>query len=294
MSNYVLSCCSPVDLTKEMLEGRDIKYICNQYEIDGITYEDDFGETVSFDDFYDAIREGAITKTSQINCECYKEHFETFLKEGKDILHVTLSSGLSGTFNSANIAREELIEKYPDRKLYIVDSLSASAGYGFIMETLADKRDEGLDVDELYNWIEENKLKMNHVFFSTDLTTYIRGGRVSKASGTIGNVLNICPVMDLDKEGHIVVRNKVRGKKKAYKTVVDKIVDACGEDYSDMIYISNSDDYEDAKIVSDMFVERLPKMKDKPVITSIGTIVGSHTGPGTVSVFVWGENKRTC
>ena len=144
---------------------------------------------------------GAETKTSQVSVEEYREHFEGLLKQGLDVLHVTLSTGLTGTYNSACIARDMLAEKYPERKLYVVDSLGASSGYGLIMETLADMLDGGATIDELHGWVMKNRLRMHHWFFSTDLSFYVRGGRISKAAGAIGTVLNICPLLNMDNEG---------------------------------------------------------------------------------------------
>lgn len=181
MCDYILSCSSTVDLREEQLKERDIHYICFHFELAGKQYMDDLGKSIPLSDFYEAMAQGADTKTSQINVEEYEYYFEGFLKQGKDILHLTLSSGISGTINSALIARDTLLEKYPDRKIYVVDSLAASSGYGLLMDKLADLRDGGMGVEELYHWTEDNKLKLQHWFFTTDLTYLIRGGRVSKA-----------------------------------------------------------------------------------------------------------------
>lgn len=194
MTDYILSCCSTVDLTKEHLDSRDIKYACFHYELDGKQYLDDLGQSMPLSDFYKAMADGAMTKTSQINAEEYEAYFRPFLEQGRDVIHLTLSSGISGTINSANIARDELLEEFPDRKIYIIDSLAASSGYGLLMDKLADLRDDGMDIDELAAWAEEHRLEVNHWFFSSDLTFFIRGGRVSKTAGFIGGVLNICPL----------------------------------------------------------------------------------------------------
>ena len=191
MSSYVISCCSTADLLEERFIKREISYICFHYELDGVQYMDDLGKTMPFDKFYEAMRNGADTKTSQINVEEYCSYFEPFLKEGKDILHVTLSSGISGALNSAMIAKDLLEEKYPERKIYVVDSLGASAGYGLLMDRIADLRDEGYSLEELYKWTEENKLRLQHWFFSTDLTFFIKGGRISKTSGFVGGMLAV-------------------------------------------------------------------------------------------------------
>ena len=193
MSNYVLSCCSTADLSKEHFEERDIKYTCFKYYLDDVCYSDDLGQTIPFDEFYQKMVDGADTKTSQINADEYMNYFTPFLEEGKDLIHLCLSSGISGAYNSAMIAKRELEEKYPDRKIYVIDSLAASSGYGLLMDKIADLRDEGMTIDELSDWIEANKKRVHHWFFSTDLTFYVKGGRVSKVSGFVGGILNICP-----------------------------------------------------------------------------------------------------
>jgi len=156
MASFILSCCSTADLSREHFEQRDIHYICFHYELDGKQYPDDLGQTIPFDQFYQAMTDGAETRTSQINAEEYTQYFENFLKEGKDVLHLCLSSGISGSINSARLAMEDLTAKYPERKLYIVDSLAASSGYGLLMDKLADLRDEGMDIDQVRDWAEEN------------------------------------------------------------------------------------------------------------------------------------------
>ncbi|MBQ6589274.1 MAG: DegV family protein [Butyrivibrio sp.] len=293
MSNYILSCCSTADLDEQHLNARDINYICFHFELDGNDYPDDLGKSISFKDFYDSMAKGAMTKTSQVSVGEYVEYFESFLKDGKDVLHATLSSGISGTLNSATIARDQLKEKYPDRKLYVIDSLAASAGYGLLMNKLADLRDDGMSIDDLYQWAIEHRLECQHWFFVSDLKYLIRGGRVSKVAGTIGNVLNICPLMNVDYQGRLIVRSKVRGKSAVIKAQVEKMVQLAegGIDYDGDCYISNSDCYDDARAVADLIEEKFPKMKGKVKIYSIGTTIGSHTGPGTVALFFWGSQR---
>lgn len=293
MQEYIISCCSTADLSAEHMEERNLQYICFHYEMDGTAYLDDLGKSMSFEDFYKAMADGADTKTSQINASEYEEYFEGFLKEGKDVLHVTLSSGISGSNNSANIAKDMLAEKYPERKLLVVDSLGASSGYGLLMDKLADLRDEGKTIDEVYAWVEENKLRMHHWFFSTDLTFYVKGGRVSKTSGFVGNILNICPLLNMDNEGHLVPRFKIRTKKKVIRAIVEKMEEfAEGRlEYADKCYISQSACMEDAQAVAELVEEKFPKLKGKVQINSIGTTIGSHTGPGTVALFFWGDTR---
>ena len=294
MNDFVLSCCSTADLKKEHFERRNIPYICFHYELDGKDYRDDLGQTMAFEDFYRAMSDGAETKTSQINAEEYEEYFETFLKKGKDILHVTLSSGISGSINSAMIAKSGLEEKYPDRKIYIVDSLLASSGYGLLMDKLADLRDEGKNIDEIYAWAEANKLNAHAWFFSTDLTFFVKGGRVSKASGFVGGVLNICPLLNMDREGKLIPRQKIRTKKKVIEAIVAQMEEYAegGKDYSGKCYISHSACYEDAGEVAEKIESRFPKLNGRVEINDIGTTIGSHTGPGTVALFFWGKNRE--
>ncbi len=293
MENYVISCCSTADLTKEHFTKRGISYICFHYELDGKQYRDDLGETMPFEEFYQAMQNGADTKTSQINAGEFEEYFEPFLKEGKDILHVTLSSGISGVLNSANIAKDILQERYPDRKIYIVDSLGASSGYGLLMDKLADLRDEGKNIDEVYEWVNANKLKLQSWFFSTDLTFFVKGGRISKTSGLVGNILNICPLLNIDRAGKLTVRQKIRTKRKATEAIVKQMEQYAedGLDYSGKCYISQSACVEDAKAVAALIESRFPKLNGKVEINYVGTTIGSHTGPGTVALFFWGTER---
>lgn len=293
MSDYIISCCSTADLTKEHFEARDIKYVCFHYSLNGENYMDDLGQSMPFEEFYKKMAEGADTMTSQVNVAEYIDFFTPYLKQGKDILHVTLSSGISGTINSARNAAEILAEEYPERKIYIVDSLGASSGYGLLMDALADKRDEGLSVDEAREWLEENKLHLHHWFFSTDLSFYVKGGRISKAAGFVGTVLSICPLLNMDNLGRLIPREKIRTKKKVIKTIVDRMEQCAndGLDYSGKCYISQSSCIEDAKEVAALVEERFPKLNGKVEINYVGTTIGSHTGPGTVALFFWGSER---
>lgn len=293
MSTYILSCCSTADLSKEHFERIDVHYIYFHYEIDGERYDDDLGQSIPFDEFYRRMAEGAETKTSQINVSEFLDYFRPFLEQGKDILHVTLSSGISGVLNSAQVAAETLREEYPDRKIYIVDSLGASSGYGLIMDTIASMRDEGKTIDEVKDWLEEHKLNLHHWFFSTDLTFYIKGGRISKSSGMIGNILNICPLLNMDNLGRLIPRYKIRGKKKVIKATVDKMEECAddGKDYSGKCFLSHSGCLEDAKEVARQIKERFAKLNGNVLINNVGTTIGSHTGPGTVAVFFWGRKR---
>lgn len=294
MQDFILSCCSTADLTKEHFEKRNINYICMHYYLDDVHYLDDLGQSMGFDEFYKAMQSGAETKTSQINAAEFEEYFEGFLKEGKDILHVSLSSGISGTFNSANIARDMLLEKYPDRKIYVVDSLTASSGFGLMMDKLADLRDEGCAIDEVYEWITNNRLKLHAWFFSTDLTFFVKGGRVTKTAGFVGNILNICPLLNVDYQGKLIPRYKIRTKRKVIEAIVAQMEQFAenGLEYNGKCYISQSACMEDAEAVAKLVESKFPKLNGKVLINNIGTTIGSHTGPGTVALFFWGTERN--
>lgn len=291
MQGYILSCCSTADLTKEHFEKRDIKYIYFHYYLDGVEYPDDLGQTMPFEIFYEKMKNGADTRTSQINVDEFVTYFEGFLKEGKDIVHVSLSSGISGVYNSAVGARDILAEQYPDRNIIIIDSLCAASGYGLFIDALADKRDEGMSVSELAAWAEENKGKLKHWFFSSDLTHFVKGGRISRVSGFVGTLLKICPLMHVSPEGKLVPKEKHRTTKNAIKAAFGKMVEEArdGDAYNGKCYISHSACYDDAKALADLIEEHFGSLDGKVEIKSIGTTIGSHTGPGTVALFYWSK-----
>ena len=291
--SYVLSCSSTADLSREHMEARDIHYVCFHYYLNDKEYPDDLGQSIPFPDFYRAMSEGADTRTSQINISEYLDYFEGFLSRGLDVLHLTLSTGISGTYNSAMDAANICRERYTERKLYVVDSLGASSGYGLLMDTLADKRDAGMDIDALRDWAEEHKLCLHHWFFSTDLTFYVKGGRISRAAGIFGGMLNICPLLNMDDLGRLIPRSKLRGKARVIKEIVERMAAHArdGENYDGKVYISQSACMDDAKAVAALVEARFPKMQGKVEINHIGTTIGSHTGPGTVALFFWGDQR---
>ena len=293
MNTYVLTCCSTADMPRAFFETRDIRMVCFHFNIDGTEYVDDLGKSMAFDEFYKKIEEGAMPKTSQVNVMEFIDFFEPILKEGKDILHVSLSSGLSGAYNSANIAASELLSKYPGRQIKVVDSLGASSGYGLLMDSLADMRDDGKSLEEVYTWAQENKLNVQHWFFSTNLEHYKRGGRISSTSAFVGNVLNICPLMNMDNEGRLVPRLKIRGKKHVINEIIRKMEENAqnGTEYSGKCFISNSACKEDADKAVQLIEDKFPKLNGKVMINSIGTVIGSHTGPGTVALFFFGDKR---
>ncbi len=293
MADYVLSCESTADISSAQMDECNLEYVCFHFYVDGKEYQDDLGQSMPYDEFYQRMVDGADTKTAAISAGEYEEYFRKFLEQGKDVLHVSLSSGLSSTVDSARTAARALEAEFANRKVYIVDSLGASSGYGLLMATLAEKRDAGMNIDELRDWAEENKLKLHHEFFSTDLTFYVKGGRVKPVAGFVGNMLHICPLLDMEDGGHLIPREKIRTKKKVIKRIVEKMVQTAdgGVDYDGQVFISQSACMQDARAVADLVEQTFPKMRGKVIINSIGTTIGSHTGPNTVALFFWGSRR---
>jgi DegV family protein with EDD domain len=294
MPNFTLTCCSTADLPLSFLEKRNIPFVCFHFTMDGEEYPDDLGQSMPFDEFYKRISAGAMPTTSQVSVGQFLAFFEPILQQGNDILHITLSSGLSGSFASACIARDTLLEKYPDRKLLVVDSLGASSGYGLLVTAACDMRDAGKDIQEAYDWLEAHKLNLHHWFFSTDLTSYYRGGRISAGAAIFGTVLQICPLLDMNDEGKLIPRTKYRGKKRVIQEIVRRMEEHAdgGLDYSGKCYISNSACYEDARLVANLVEERFKNLDGQVMINSVGTVIGSHTGPGTVALFFFGDKRE--
>ena len=293
MKEYILSCCSTADLSQEHLESIDIHYIPFHFALDDKEYLDDLGKTISYHDFYTALQNGAEPRTWQINAEEYVEYFTPFLENGQDIIHLCISSGISGTYNSAIIAKNELSEKYPDRNIYIIDSLAASSGQGLFMDKLAELRDSGMAAQEVVDWVEKNKLFLHHWFFATDLTFFIKGGRISKTSGVVGTLLGICPLLKVNNIGKLIPRHKIRTKRKVITEIVSKMEQHAndGLNYADKCFISHSNCIEDAEAVAELIKSKFPSIKGDIIINSIGTTIGSHTGTGTVAVFFWGDER---
>jgi DegV family protein with EDD domain len=293
MPGYLITCCSTADMPYEYFQKRNIPLVCFHFNMDGKEYPDDLGQTMSFDVFYSRIAAGAMPTTSQVNVGQYVDFFEPFLADGKDILHISLSTGLSGAYNSAVIAREQLLPKYPGRKILVVDSLGASSGYGLLTDLAADLRDNGATLEEAHAWVEDNKLNVHHWFFSTDLTHYRRGGRLSATSAFMGTLLNMCPLLNMKYGGKLSPRVKIRGKRHAIAEIVQKMEMHAtnGTDYAGKCFISNSACYEDARAVADLIEEKFPNLNGPIMINSVGAVIGAHTGPGTVALFFLGAKR---
>lgn len=293
MSDYILSCESTADYPRSFFEERDIAWAPFHYNLDGRSHPDDIYATITPERFFGMMREGHQPTTSQVGVGEYIELWEPYLKEGRNVLHLALSSGISGTYNSACVAAEQLRMAYPDARVRVVDSLAASAGLGLLMDYLADQRDAGLGFDEAWKWAEDNKLKLNHWFFVSDLEYLKRGGRVSATSAMLANALKICPVMNVDHEGKLIPRQKIRTVKKAIAGLVRMFQEHAegGADYAGKVAISHSLCRAEAEAVAAGIEEFCPRLKGNILISDIGTVIGSHTGPGTVALFFMGDER---
>ena len=292
-NQFILSCCSTVDLPYAYMESRHIPVLFYTYVVDDTEYDDDMGrDPAALPRFYGFIRQGKLPQTSQINVATYMDFFENLLQKG-DVLHIAFTSGQSGSVHNAFLAAEELRRKYPDRKLTVIDSLCSSSGYGLLVDTVADMRDAGASIEEAYQWTLDNRNKVHHQFFSTDMTQFRRTGRVSGAAAAIATVLNICPIMRLDNKGAIKAYDKVRGKHKAIETTVNTMEQHAqgGRDYDQRCWICHSQCLDLAQQLADQLEIRFPHLKGKIRICDIGTIIGSHAGPGTVAVFFYGDER---
>lgn len=288
MRDFVITVNSTVDLPREWLEERNVPVIPLKYTIDGETYTDMYG--LSAKEFFDKLREGHMSVTSQINPGEAEEMLEPFLKEGKDILHLGFSSGLSGTLNSMKIAGAELSEKYPEAKIIIIDTLCACLGEGLLLLYKAlQLKEKGKTIDEIAQWVEENKLHICHDVTVDDLNHLHRGGRISKTTAVLGTLVQIKPIIHMDNNGKLQVIGKERGRKKSLNRIVDMAVEQSKGWDNDIIMITHGDCIEDAEYVAKLVREKMGI--DNILINNIGTVIGSHTGPGVVAVFCMG-NKR--
>ena len=287
MSNYVLGCGSTVDLNEQHLKERNVDVLPFHFRLGEKDYDDDFGKSIAYKDLYAEMAKGTPAKTSQTTAAEYEEKFAPVLEKGLDVVHVTLSSGISGSYGSCLIAKKTLEEKFPGRKVYVIDSLCASSGYGMLIDLAADYRDEGHSAAELADYIEKTKLRIHHLFYSMDLSAYVRGGRVSQAAGIIGSLLRICPLLYVSAEGKLLIKKKLIGKKRAISELIAEMKDnaANGTNYDGPCYVCHAACEDDAKSVVTEIEKVFPSLKGKCVISEIGPTMGAHCGASTVAVF---------
>lgn len=290
---FILSCESTVDMPYDYITSRKIPVLFYSYIVDGQEYVDDMGrDPEALSHFYEFLKNGKLPSTSQLNEFQYEEFFEELLEKG-DVLHIAFGSGMTGSVYNAEKAAKNLREKYPDRKLIVIDSLCSSSGYGLLVDTAADMRDQGCSIDDTEYWIMQNRKCIHHQFFSTDLQYFKRSGRISGPAAMLGAVLNICPIMRLDETGHIIAYDKVRGRRKAIDRTVQMMAEHAKdkEQYSGKCCICHSNCLENAEELKKVLLKHFPEMKEEIPIYDIGTIIASHCGPGTVAVFFFGDER---
>ncbi len=292
--SFILSCESTVDLPYSYVSGRDIPVLFYSYLVDGKEYIDDMGrDPEALPHFYEMLKDGALPSTSQLNTFQYTEFFEELLQKG-DLLHIAFGSGMTGSVKNAMEAAEALRAKYPERRLIVIDSLCSSSGYGLLVDMAADMRDRGESMEDIAAWLEQNRNKVHHQFFSTDLKYFKRSGRVSGAAATVGAILNICPIMRLDDKGRIIAYDKVRGKKNAIRetlrTMEAHVQD--GVNYAGKCFVCHSNCPTEAEETKAAVQARFPHIAGDIRICDIGTIIASHCGPGTVAVFFMGDERQ--
>lgn len=290
MSDYKIITDSTCDLPPKLIQELDVEVIPMVFSIGEDTYHNYPDEReLSSHDFYDRLRKGESSITNQITPVTFTELFEPILASGTDILYLAFSSGLSGTYNNACLTVKELQNRYPDRKLRVVDSLAASMGEGLLVYHAAKKRDEGMNIDELCNWLTENRNRLAHWFTVDDLNHLKRGGRVSGAAALVGTMLGIKPVLHVDDEGHLIPMEKIRGRRQSLDSLVQHMANAVEEPEKQMIFISHGDSLEDAEYVAQQVRK---KFHVKGIeINPIGPVIGTHSGPGTIALFYLGKNK---
>lgn len=284
---YKLYSDSTADLSEEILKRMDVSIVKLTFEMNGKTYSD--GE-IPMETFYKKLREGAMSKTAQIAPSTYEEIFEREINAGYDILYLGFSSGLSGSYGSSCIARDNLLEKYPDAKIICVDSLCASTGEGLLLYKADEKKRNGMDIDELAKWLEATKLHLCHVFTVDDLKFLRRGGRVSATAAFAGSILGIKPVLHVDNDGHLIPLGKVRGRKHSLEKLVDMMGERVKGWENPVVMICHGDAKADAEYVAELVKERFGKQTDVKLCYT-GTVIGSHSGPGTIALFFMGEER---
>ena len=280
---------SACDLTKEYINNNNIELLSLVLNLDGQCIKDDLGETLSYKDFYETMRNGATPTTSQINAHDFEEEFVKYVKNGDSIIYIGISSGLSGTFNSANIAKNNVLEDYPNADISLVDSLSVSVGQGLLVTKACEMKAQGKSKDEIVQWLEENKLKVAHAILIDDLNHIKRGGRISGTTAVIGGLLNIKPTLVVDNEGKIVQGDKIKGKKKALKFLVSQVKEKAINSENETLFICHGDCIEDAEVLKDMILEEV-KFKNV-VINYVGNVVGAHGGPGVIAAIFLADSR---
>ena len=290
MRDYCIITDSTSDLSLSALQESGVMVIPMEFHLGGNSYHN-YPDEREYDmkTFYAQLKAGQTSTTSQINQQTFIEVFEPVLQQGKDVLYLGFSSGLSGTFHSSCLAAEDLLHKYPGAKILCVDTLAASAGEGLLVYTAAKKKAEGMGIEELAKWAEDNRLRLCHWFTVDDLNHLKRGGRVSPAAAVIGTALGIKPVLHVDDEGHLIPMEKVRGRRKSLDALVEHMVKTADPKEGQTVFISHGNAPEDGEYVAKQVKAKM-KVRDV-VISMIGPVIGSHSGPGTIALFFFGTKR---
>lgn len=290
MGNYRIFTDATSDLTPELMEGlASVEIIPMQVEIGGAEYTYGTPDGITAQEFYRLQKAGNFATTSQINPTVYFQNFEPWLRQGCDVLYLCFSSGLSGTYQSAALAVEELQEEYPERKIICIDTLGAAAGEGFLVREAVKRQMEGLTIDELADWVVAHRLKVCH-WVTVDTFTHLKhGGRVSSTTAAMGTALQIKPLLHVDEDGKLQAMGKPRGRKKALAALLARMEQGWIPALGKSVLIGHSDDIEGAVLLKDRVLEQFPNAEI--AITDIGPIIGAHTGPGTLALFYWGNNR---
>ena len=290
MNNYTIITDSSCDLPDSLVKELELEVLPLAFIMDGKTYRNyPDNREMAPKDFYNKQREGSMATTNAVNVGEAADAMEAVLKRGEDVLVLAFSSGLSTTCNSSAIAVEELSAKYPERKLYTVDTLCASLGQGMFVYQAARLRQAGKSMEEVRDWAEQNRLNQCHWFTVNDLFFLKKGGRVSAATAVVGTMLQIKPVMHVDNEGHLIKVDTARGRKASLNALVDKVGELADNPAAQTMFISNSDCQEDAQYVADQIKARYGT--EEIIINSIGPVIGAHTGPGCVALFFTGKHR---
>lgn len=288
MSEYLIYADSACDVKPELLGEWGVPYQCLTFRFNGEDAEYS-NDDVSIGEFYAKMREGGVAKTAAVSPESFVMGFETVLKSGRDVLYLGFSSGLSTTFNSARLASEHLRESYPDRKIIVVDTLAASAGFGLLVRLAVECQKAGASIEEVAAYIEEIKLSLCHWFTVDDLVYLKRGGRISPTAAFVGNMLGIKPVLHVDNDGHLINVSKVRGRKTAVAALAAKYTETALTPNEGVVYISHGDCEGDARLLADMIREK--HGVEVSLITDVGPVIGAHSGPGTLALFFLGRER---
>ena len=292
MSSFTIVVDSNCDLPPEFIRENEIEVIPMPFEIDGTPHKLGYWQMISASDFYNALRNGSVAKTSQINPQTYVEIFTEYAKQEKDAIFLVLSSGLSSTYQSAVLALAEIKETYPDCNIFAIDSLNASSGHGLLAELTVRKRNEGLTAGETAAWLENQKNRLVGLFMVDNLMYLHRGGRLSKLSAITGSVLNIKPVLNFAPDGTLCLKERVRGRKAAMEMMVKQLKRSISPDtVLETITVSHTDCLEDAETFAEMI--RKSVNVNNVVITMMGPVIGAHLGPGSVTLVFEADMTRS-